>query len=129
MGDRNAQIGCGGIQDRGLQQGGNQAEYGQPHDGADNVKGKMDDRGTLRVLVGAEGGQQRGHTGADILTHDDGNSRGIGNRTGSGQGLQDTHRRGAGLDDGGQNSTHQNTQNRVLEHQEQILEGRDICQT
>ena len=61
------------------------AVYRADHQHTDDVESRMDDRSTLAVLGGADGGQRCADTGTDILPHDDRHCRRIADRTGHGQ--------------------------------------------
>ena len=82
----------------------------------------------LRIFGGAEGGHDWGDTGTDVLAEDDRDCRGEGDLTGGGQRLKNTDGSCRALDDGGDDSAGQNTQNRVGEVFEQGDEGRDLTQ-
>ena len=75
----------------------------------------MDDGGALGVAGGANGGQHRGDAGADVLAEQDEHRVGVGDDAAVGQGLQDAHRGGRGLDDGGEDHARQDAQEGVGE--------------
>ena len=83
----------------------------------------MDQGGTLAVLGGAADGQQRGKGGADVGTQNDGDGAAKGDKAGTGQSLQDTHRGRGGLDDDGDDHAHQHAQHGVGHADEQLLKG------
>ena len=89
----------------------------------------MNQSSTAGILVGAYRGEQSGNTGTDVLTHDDRDRSAVGNLTGNRQSLQNTDGSGGGLDNTGQNSTGQHTQDGILEQQEQVGECGNISQT
>ena len=103
-------------------------EEHQAHDCADDVKGDVDHRHPLGIAVDADGAEQRGDAGADILAHDDGDGHAVGDGTGQRQSLQNAHGRGGGLDDAGKHGTHQHAQQRILESGEQAGKFRHIRQ-
>ena len=104
-------------------------EYNQQNNNADNVEHQVYHGRPFGIFRGADGGDDGRDTGADILSHDDGNGGGVADLSGQRQGLQNTHRGRAGLDYGSQNSAHQNAQNGVSEHDEQLREARNILQS
>ncbi len=93
----------------------------QEHQRADEVKVQMNKCGALSIFVGTGRGDQRGNGGADVLAHDDGNRRRIGDGTGGGEGLQNTHRSGGRLQHSRQHGTGQHAQNRVFEAQNRSM--------
>ena len=95
----------------------------------DDVEGQVNESRSSCVLGRTDRGQQRGDTGTDVLSHDDRNCRTEGNRTGRRKCLQNTDRRGAGLDDRGQDRTDDDTENGILEHDEHFLECRNVFQS
>ena len=84
--------------------------------------------GAAGILVGTHRGNQRGDTGADILTHDDGDGTAVGDDTGGAQCLQDTNAGAGALDDAGDNGPHQNAQQRIGEADKQAGEPRLVLQ-
>ena len=126
--DGDAQIGGALSQNSGGEQGVRQHKEGQAHNGADDVEHQMHHRRPPGVFSGAHAGQQRGDAGADVLTHDNGDGGGVGHGAGGGQRLQNAHGGRGGLDDSGEHRAHENTQNRVREHQEHLPEFRHIFQ-
>ena len=96
-------------------------DHHDKEDGTDQVEIEMDHGGPLGVFIGAQGGQQGGDAGTDVLAHDDGDGSGIGDGAGGGHGLENTHRSGRTLDDAGDHQAHQNAQDGVGEQGEHIL--------
>ena len=88
----------------------------------------MNKCGALSIFVGTGRGDQRGNGGADVLAHDDGNRRRIGDGTGGGEGLQNTHRSGGRLQHSRQHGTGQHAQNRVFEAQNRSMNQGSIGQ-
>ena len=129
MAHGDTEVGCRLGQDHGLENGRHDTEHREPDDRTYDVKGKVDNSGALGVLVGAEGREERGHAGTDVLSHDDGNGGSIGHRPRGGQSLQDTHRGRAGLDDTRHHGADDHTQNRIGEGEEEVLEFGNIGQT
>ena len=89
---------------RDLQKGGgeycpNPTEHSQPHRASDDVEGEVDQGGALRVFIRPHGGEHGGGAGSDVLPHNDGDGRAVGDLPGYGQRLQNTHGGGAGLDE------------------------------
>ena len=115
--------GVGGfVVERESQQRMQPVKTAQEHQRADEVKVQMNKCGALSIFVGTGRGDQRGNGGADVLAHDDGNRRRIGDGTGGGEGLQNTHRSGGRLQHSRQHGTGQHAQNRVFEAQKQVHE-------
>ena len=85
-------------------------ETGQKDHDADDVEVEMDHGGAAGVLVRAHRGEQRRHTGADVLAHDDGDGAAVGDDTGGAQGLQDADAGTGALDDASDQCTHQNAE-------------------
>ena len=63
------------------------AQDDKAHDGADEVEGDVDDGHPLGVAADADGGDQGGDAGADVLAHDDGDGHAVGDGAGHGQSL------------------------------------------
>ena len=124
----NAKLRRAQIQQRDFKNSLHHAEHREPHGGANDIEGQMYQRRPFGVLGGAHGGNQRSDAGADVLSHDDGNGRAIGDLSGAGQCLQNTDRGGAGLNDGSQNGTRQHSQHRILEHDKHLPEFRNVFQ-
>ncbi len=96
--------------------------------GADDVKGKVDDGGALGVAAGADGRQHCRDAGTDVLAEQDINRlRKADNAAGS-QRLQDTDRSGGRLDDRGEDCACQDAQNRIGELGHQRDEGFGLTQ-
>ena len=100
----------------------------QENGSADQVKADVNDTDFTGRAACADGGNHRGNTGTDVLTHDDGEGRAVSDYTGQRQSLQNTHRGRGTLDDGGEHGTHQNAQQRILELGEQFGKSRHILQ-
>ena len=120
--DGNGEVGSALFQDGKVKQCSADHINDQADHGADDVEHQVNNCGTLCILGSTHGGQHCSHTGTDVLSHDDGNCSSQGDGAGGGQGLQDTDGCGGGLDDGGQDRTGHDTQDGVLEHDEQLLE-------
>ena len=88
----------------------------------DDVEVQVHHSGAAGVFVGTHRGQQCGHTGTDVLTHDDGDGTAVGDDTGGAQRLQDAHAGAGALDDAGDQCAHQNAQQGVGEAGEQAGE-------
>ena len=88
----------------------------------------MDDTDLTCRAACTDGGDNSGDTGTDVLTHDNGKCRAVGDHAGQRQCLQDTNRGRGTLDNGGEHGTHQNTQQRILELGEQIGKAGHILQ-
>jgi len=67
-------------------------EEDQAHGGADDVEGDVDHRHSLGVAVDADGADEGGDAGADVLPHNDGDGHAVGDGAGHGQGLQNGDR-------------------------------------
>ena len=65
---------------------------------AAQVEENVDDGNPPGAAVDADTGEQSGGAGADILPHDDGQGHAVGDGAGHGEGLQDAHRGGGGLE-------------------------------
>ena len=117
------------IQQGRLENGTDDGEYSQPDNGTNDIEGQVHKSRPSGVFGSADGGKHGSDAGADVLTHDNGDGSAIADRTGDGQRLQDTYGSGAGLDDGGEYRTGQRAENRILEHEEQLLELGNILKT
>ena len=95
---------------------------------ADDVKIQVDQRRALGVLARADGRDQRGHAGADVLTHDDRQRRAVFHRARHAQRLQNADGGGGRLDDRRQQRARNHAQNRVGEHQQQVRKFRHVRQ-
>ena len=104
------------------------AQDNEAHDSADQVEGDVDHGHPLGVAADADGGDQGGDTGADVLAHDDGDGHAVGDGAGHSQGLQNTHGGGGGLDDAGEGRAHQHAQQGIGEGGHQFGELRHIRQ-
>ena len=82
----------------------------------------MTDNHTLRILVGADAGDEDSHAFTDVLSDDDGGSHGKSNGSRGGDGLENTDRCGGTLKDRGHNGSEEYAQERVFEHEEYFLE-------
>jgi len=89
----------------------------------------MDDRSTLAVLGGADGGQRCADTGTDILPHQDRDSQRITDRPRHRQRLQDTDGGAGGLDHGCDDGADQHAHERILEHGQDLGKLRVVPQT
>ena len=78
---------------------------------ADEVEGNMHDGNLFCILADADGGDERRHAGADVLTHNDGNGDAVADLSRHGKRLQHGDRGGGGLDDARDNRTEDNAQN------------------
>ena len=67
-------------------------EEDQAHGGADDVEGDVDHRHSLGVAVDADGADEGGDAGADVLPHNDGDGHAVGDGAGHGQCLQNGDR-------------------------------------
>ncbi len=103
-------------------------EDGQQEQGADGIEHQVQNGGPAGVFGGTYGGQQGGDGGTDILAHDDGDSCTVADSAGGGQGLQNTDRCGGGLNNTGQHSAGQDTQDGVGEHQEHVRKPGGVLQ-
>ena len=97
-------------------------ETGQKDRDTDDVEVEVDHGGTAGILICAHRRNQRGDTGADILTHDDGDSAAVGDDTGSAQRLQDADAGAGTLDDAGDQCAHQNAEDGIGEADEEVGE-------
>ena len=97
-------------------------ETGQKDHDADDVEVEMDHGGAAGVFVRAHRGEQRRHTGADVLAHDDGDGAAVGDDTGGAQGLQDADAGTGALDDASDQCTHQNAEDGVGEADKEVGE-------
>ena len=88
----------------------------------------MDDGSPLARAVGADGGQQRGGAGADILTEQDEDNASQIHYAAGGHGLYDADGGGRGLDDGGEYRARQNAQDGVGEFDHQLGKFRHILE-
>ena len=95
---------------------------------ADDVEVKVDHSGPLGVFVRAHAGNQGGDAGADVLAHDDGKRCGKSDCPGGGHRLENAHRGGGALDDGGYRGPGQDAQHRVGQGGKEGLKGRGIRQ-
>ena len=94
---------------------------GDEDDRTEEVEVEVDHRGAACIARAAEGRQERGDTGADILTEDDRNGCRIGDRAGGGERLQDTDRSRGRLDQCGDTCADQNAQDRVRNGGKDVL--------
>ena len=94
-------------------------ETGQKDRDTDDVEVEVDHGGTAGILICAHRRNQRGDTGADILTHDDGDSAAVGDDAG---GLQDADAGAGTLDDAGDQCAHQNAEDGIGEADEEVGE-------
>ena len=101
----------------------NRYKQQQKHGAADNIEGDVDDADLSGAAAGADGGDHRGDAGADVLSHDNGQRRAVGDDTGQGQRLQNAHRGGGRLDDRGEHRAHQHPQQGIAEGGEQFGEA------
>ena len=70
----------------------------------------MDAGGPLGVPAGAQSGQHSGDAGADVLSEQDEHRPGEPDDAAGGQGLQNTHRGGGGLNQSGKGRAEEDTQ-------------------
>src|SRR5699024_9453094 len=117
----------GGQTHHKIGQGGKNADGGKEY-GAKHIEHQMDHRGTLGVAAGADGGQHGGDTGADVLAKQNEHGSVQTNLTADRSGLQNTRRSRGGLDEGGEEGAHQNTDQRVGEGADHIHEGGPLLQ-
>ena len=96
--------------------------------GADDVEVEVEHGGAPGVLAGADGGNERGDTGADVLAHDNGKGDVKGDNAGGGEGLEDAHRGGGALEQRSDQRAHQNTQKGIGEGHEELPEGGDVLE-
>ena len=82
---------------------------------AAQVEENVDDGNPPGAAVDADTGEQGGGAGADILPHDDGQGHAVGDGAGHGEGLQDAHRGGGGLEHGGKGCAHRHAHEGVCE--------------
>ena len=120
--DCNAPCLDGGIHKGKVADGVEPIEPEQEDAYTDDVEVQVHHSGPAGVLIRTHRGQQCGHTGADVLTHDDGNGTAVGDHTGGAQCLQDAHAGAGALDDAGDQCAYQNAQQGVGEAGEQTGE-------
>ena len=120
--DGNAPCGDGLIDKVEVHHSVQAVETGQKDHDADDVEVEMDHGGAAGVLVRAHRGEQRRHTGADVLAHDDGDGAAVGDDTGGAQGLQDADAGTGALDDASDQCTHQNAEDGVGEADKEVGE-------
>ena len=108
-----------------------QAEYGsddsegnEEDDGTHNIKGEMHHRNLLCVTAYTDACEKSGHTGTDVLTHNDGNRHTVADEAVKRKGLQYTHACRGALNDTREDCAHENTHKRIVEHSEQLLKLR-----
>ena len=90
-------------------------EDDQPEDGSDDLDRYMNSGNSLCLTVNADTGEDCGHTGTNVGTHNDGNCHTQGNLSGHGQALQNTNGCSRRLDDTGDQGTYEDTDQRVIE--------------
>lgn len=95
---------------------------------ADNIKVEVEHGRPSGVAAGADGGDERGDAGANILAHNDGEGDVEGDDAGGGEGLQDTHRGGGALEQGGDKGAYQDAQQGIGEGHEEVAELRDVLE-
>ena len=100
----------------------------QKHHSADHIKTQMHKGRPLCIFARPCGGGQRRNAGSYILPHNNGNRRCIGDLPRSRQRLQNTNRGRAGLDHRRQKGSGKQTQKRIFEQKEHLLEGGQICE-
>ena len=120
--DCNAPSLDGGIHKGKVADGVESIESEQEDAYTDNVEVQVHHGSPAGVLIRTHRGQQCGHTGTDVLTHDDGDGTAVGDDAGGAQCLQDAHAGAGALDDAGDQCAHQNAQQGVGEAGEQAGE-------
>ena len=116
------------IQEREREDRVDRIEARHEQNGTDQVEVQVNQGCAARVLARADGGQQRRHTGTDVLAHDDRQRRTILHSARHAQRLQNTDRRGGGLDHSCQQETRDHAQDRIGEHQQNVREFRHVGQ-
>lgn len=101
---------------------------GDEQDGADDVEHQVHHGRPLAGPVGADGGEHGRGAGADVLAEEDEDDARQGDRAAGGQGLDDAHRGGGGLDDRREHRARQDSQHRVGELDHQLAERRHLPQ-
>ena len=114
---------------RHINEGFCRAEERKADRGTDHIEAQMHQCSTTGIAAGTHRGDHGGDTGTDVLTHDDGDGSSEGDAAGAGERLQNTDGSRGGLDDGGQQSTCQHTQNGVRKEGQNISERRHFLQT
>ncbi|GFI32174.1 hypothetical protein IMSAGC013_03573 [Lachnospiraceae bacterium] len=99
----------------------------QKHHRANHIKVKMYKSCPSCAFIGPHCRNHCRHTGADILSHDNRNHRSISKRAGYRQCLQNTHRRGGALYHCRQQSSHQDSQQRIAEFGKYSGKFRYVC--
>ena len=121
-------IGKGEVEDRICA-----IEQKQADHSADEVKGNVHDTDLLGILGDADGGDDSGYAGADVLTHDDGKRNTVADAAAQSQCLQHCNGSCRGLDDAGNNCAQKNTEDRAdergFEEINGLLENGGIFQT
>ena len=111
VGDLSRRVG-GGPGGHDGRQGGHHAHDGEDT-GTDDVEHQMDHCGPLGAAAGADGCQHGGDTGTDVLAEQHIHGGGQTHNAAVGQGLQNTHGGGGGLDQGCEACAHQDADQRV----------------
>ena len=117
---------CRFLQKRRREDPFDQPEHRQANRGADYIEGQVHHGRPLGILVCPYGREHGCHTGTDVLPHDDGNRRPVGDSAGGSQRLEDAYGSGAGLDDRRQRRSRQHSQDRIAEQKEEVLEARHV---
>ena len=91
--------------------------------GSDHIKHQMDDRRALRVSARSDGGQNGSDTGTDVLTEQHVHRPVQTDQSACSQRLQNSYRRGGGLDDGCKDHSRQDAKHRIAESRHQTDEG------
>ena len=101
---------------------------GQEDQRTDDIKIEVEHGRPPGVAAGADGGDKGGNTGADVLSHDDGEGDVEGDDAGGGEGLQDAHRGGGALEQGGDQGAHHDAQQGIGEGHKEVAELRHILE-
>ena len=123
-----ARHGGGFVQQRGRKGRAHDAEDRQQHDNADDIEEQVDDRGAAGILVCADRRQHGCDGRADVLTHDDGDGRGVAHRARDGERLQNTDGRRARLNDGGEQRAGEHAEDGILKSDKEICERGDVLE-
>ena len=118
-----------GVIDKGeVQHAVQTIENDQEQHDADDVEVQMDHSSPAGILVGTHRGEQCSDASTNILAHDDGDGTAVSDNARGAQGLQDADTGTGGLDDTGNNGTHQHAQNGVGEADKEVGEPGFVLQ-
>ena len=118
----------GGVHEAEIEERVYTVEQNTADDGADDLNAQMQDGNTPCVALNTDGGEQRGGAGADVLTHDYGDSHAVGDAARHGQRLEDTYGCGGGLDYSGEHRADDYAEEGIVESDKEAGKSRGIGQ-